>query len=79
MQGMNSGQFRKAMEDFGISRNIPKRDILMTIDQVGIESLTYPDYEKPAFFERSYLMFCMGFPEPLPVGTKSLYEQEDSD
>lgn len=51
----------------------------MSIDQVGIESLTYPDYEKPAFFERSYLMFCMGFPEPLPVGTKSLYEQEDSD
>lgn len=75
---MEAVQFRHAMETFAKDRNIPLRDILTTIDQVGLESRTVPDDQKPAFFQRAYMMFCMGFPTALPAGTKSLYEEDST-
>lgn len=76
---MNAVEFRKAMEEFAMSRNIPLRDILTDIEKFGLESLTLSPEEAPLFFEYSYKMFCIGFPVPLPKGTRSLHERDGSE
>lgn len=76
---MDAVQFRRAMEDFARSRNIPLRDILVDIEKIGLESLTLSPEEAPLFFEHSYKMYCRGFPIPLPAGTRSLQERSESD
>lgn len=76
---MDAATFRRKMEEFGRSRNIPLRDILYDIDEIGLESMTVDADEREAFFARSYAMYCLGFPQALPPGTKSLREREGSD
>lgn len=76
---MDAITFRRKMEEFAKARNIPLRDILFDIEQIGLESLTLGPDEQLAFFDHSYNMYCLGFPQALPVGTRSLRERDGSD
>jgi hypothetical protein len=78
---MDASEFRRSMEEFARSRNIPLNDVLHDIDETGMLALQRSDEERPVFFQRAFKIYCEGFPVPLPVGTQSLRRrnQEDSD
>lgn len=76
---MDAVEFRHAMEEFAVTRNIPLRDILIDIEKIGLESLTLSPEEAPLFFQHSYQMYCMGFPVALPKGTRSVHERDGSE
>ena len=74
---MNNRQFCDAMEHFGRSMNIPLRDVLKQIQESGQMSLTIPQDQRDHFLLGEFLQWQAGFPEPLPKGTKSIYELGD--
>lgn len=66
------------MEQFAKDMNIPLRDILETIDQIGMESkeveAKHGVSARNYFLLQACYMFRTGFPTALPEGSRSRYE-----
>lgn len=73
---MDATTFRAEMEAFGRKMNIPLRDLLHDIEEIGLYSQTLPEEERSGYFLRATFVYYKGFPVPLPVGTKSLRLRE---
>lgn len=72
----------RMMEKFGRSKNIPLADTLNQTEMMAIEGLRVRakdgEEAQKLFLWRMFVMYTMGFPEPLPVGTKAI-TNEDSE
>lgn len=72
---MNATQFREAMEAHAKKMNIPLRDVLADIDEIGHIVMQKPEGDREAFMYYIFIKYCAGFPEPLPLGTKSIRQR----
>lgn len=74
---MNATEFRVRMEEFARLRNIPLRDILNDIDEIGQRGLRVSRERQAEYFQSVFDLYCQGFPVALPKGTTSLRGREE--